>query len=1208
MSAALLADRRFGGLFWTQFLGALNDNFFKNALVLLILYRLAGDQGPLLVTAAAGIFILPFFLFSATAGQLADKYDRAWLTRRIKILEIGIMSVGAVALLAGSVTLLLVVLFAMGSQSTLFGPIKYGILPDLLERDELVAGNGLIEGGTFLAILIGTILGGVLVLAPGGTWIVSAGVLGLAAAGYATSRFVPPQVAPRPDLVIERNVVAATSALMRQLFADRRLRLAALGVSWFWFVGAVFLAQVPTFTKDVIGADEHVVTLFLTLFSIGIGIGSLAAARATRDRIDTTPVPFAAIAMAIFTVDLFFAARAVPPAGALMGLGAFVAEPFAWRLMVDLVAVAMAGGLFVVPLFAAIQAWADPDRRARVIAAVNIVNAAFMVASALITLALQTVGLDVAQIFLATGVANIAVALYVARLLPEDLLRGTARSLFKLLYRLDVRGGENLAKAGPRCVVVVNHLSLLDAPIMLSLLRDKPLFAIYTGMARRWWIRPFLTLVEALPIDPARPMAVKSLVARVKEGRRLVIFPEGRITVTGALMKVYDGPAMIADKADAVIVPVRIENAEQTPFSRLNRLQARRRWFPRIRVTFLPPRRLDLDPDVTGRARRSAAGDALYDLMCDLMVRTTDLDRTLFRAFGDAARRQGMGRPAVEDPTGAKLTFRRLEAAALALGAALDRRCAPGPESKAGPGSTSGLGSTAGPGSMAGPGSSGEPAEDERCHPPPVDTRGHGPGTTGSRSRPDSDDEPVSPAVGVMLPTSVAAAVTFLALQARGRVAAMINFTAGAADIVAACRTAGVTQIVTARAFVAQARLEALVEEIGRDIEIVRLEDVRGDLGRGDRLRALAATFVPSWRASATVARRPGDPAVVLFSSGTEGTPKAIVLSHRNLLANCAQIASRIDVNRQDRVFDILPVFHSFGLTGGLLLPLLSGVPTYLYPSPLHYGIVPELVYASNATIMFGTDTFLLGYARKAHPYDFRSLRYVFAGAEKVKEETRRLWMEKFGQRILEGYGLTETSPALALNTPMHNKSGTVGRLVPLVRHRLEPVEGIEEGGRLQVAGPNVMLGYGDPDRPGRIRPGGVDPQGWYDTGDIVTIDEAGFVRIVGRAKRFAKIGGEMVSLAAIEALLDRAWSEAAHAVVAIADPRKGERLVLLTTAADVDRATLQAHWKTAGRSELSLPQTILHRDTLPLLGTGKIDLAACGDMARKATRTNTAA
>jgi acyl-[acyl-carrier-protein]-phospholipid O-acyltransferase/long-chain-fatty-acid--[acyl-carrier-protein] ligase len=306
------------------------------------------------------------------------------------------------------------------------------------------------------------------------------------------------------------------------------------------------------------------------------------------------------------------------------------------------------------------------------------------------------------------------------------------------------------------------------------------------------------------------------------------------------------------------------------------------------------------------------------------------------------------------------------------------------------------------------------------------------------------------------------------------------------------------------------------------------------------------------------------------------------------MLANAAQAAARIDFGRQDKVFNVLPVFHSFGLTVGVVLPLVSGVRIYLYPSPLHYRTVAELIYGVNATIMFGTDTFLSGYARVAHPYDFRSLRYILAGAEPVKESTRKTYMEKFGLRILEGYGVTETAPALALNTPMFNKFGTVGRLLPGMEARLEKVEGVEEGGRLHVRGPNVMLGYLKADKPGVLEPP-VD--GWHDTGDIVTIDPQGFVTIKGRAKRFAKIGGEMISLAAVEMIAAELWPNSPVAVVAVPDPRKGERLILVTQQKDATRSQFQVYAREHGASDLMMPSEILILEKMPMLGSGKVDL-----------------
>ncbi|HYW15394.1 MAG TPA: AMP-binding protein [Allosphingosinicella sp.] len=399
---------------------------------------------------------------------------------------------------------------------------------------------------------------------------------------------------------------------------------------------------------------------------------------------------------------------------------------------------------------------------------------------------------------------------------------------------------------------------------------------------------------------------------------------------------------------------------------------------------------------------------------------------------------------------------------------------------------------------------------------------------------------------------------------------------------------------VTARAFVEQAKLGEVAAGLEAEgLSIRYLEDIGAGIGAGAKLGALLAGRFAAGRGSGKVP--PDSPAVILFTSGSEGLPKGVVLSHRNLLANCQQLAARIDFNASDLVLNALPVFHSFGLTGGTLLPILNGVKTLLYPSPLHYRIVPALAYDSNATILFGTDTFLAGYSRMAHSYDFYSLRYVFAGAERVRDETRRTWSEKFGLRILEGYGATEAGPVIAVNTPMHYRAGTVGRLLPGIRAELEPVPGIETGGRLSICGPNVMAGYLKVDAPGVLQP---PTGGWHDTGDIVEFDPEGFVTILGRAKRFAKIGGEMVSLPAVEGYASALWPEADHAVVTRPDPRKGEQLILFTTRKDADSKGLQAWARANGVTELMIPRDIRVMDALPVLGTGKLDYVTLTAMA----------
>ncbi|MGB7287521.1 MAG: AMP-binding protein [Salaquimonas sp.] len=436
--------------------------------------------------------------------------------------------------------------------------------------------------------------------------------------------------------------------------------------------------------------------------------------------------------------------------------------------------------------------------------------------------------------------------------------------------------------------------------------------------------------------------------------------------------------------------------------------------------------------------------------------------------------------------------------------------------------------------------------------------------------------------VAVLLPNANAVVSTFLGLQSAGRIPAMLNYTAGPTVVVSACKTVKAKTVIASRQFIEKAELQHLVDALkDAGLNFFWLEDVLPQVGWFEKLKA--ALFSKS--AIETV--HPNDPALVLYTSGSEGLPKGVVLSHQNLLSNCAQIGKRIDFGPKDKLFNVLPVFHSFGLTGGMILPLLFGVKLFLYPSPLHLKIIPQAVARVKPTILFGTDTFLNGYARSAKDSDFASVRMVVAGAEAVKKETRQTWKDRFDTLVLEGFGMTEAAPVVAVNTPEENQPGSVGKLLPGIEHRLEPVDGIDAGGRLWVKGPNVMMGYMTHDRPGELQP---LADGWHDSGDIVDIDAAGYVTIKGRAKRFAKVAGEMVSLGAIEMMANSLWPEENHAVVAVPDKRRGEKIILVTTYDNADKEALVGATRRYGYTELMVPNLIVKVAEIPVLGSGKTD------------------
>ena len=1119
MFQSLMSTRRFAPLFWCQFFSALNDNFVKNALVMLILYHINSEHGGTLTTLAGATLMAPFFFLSALGGQLADRFDKAVIAEKLKRAEIPVALLGGLGFMLHSVPILFVALACYGIIGALFGPIKYGILPVHLETNELPAGNALVEGATFAAILLGTIGGGLASSAGGSAvWLMAGVSVAIAVLCWLSSRYIPATGEAEPTLVVDRNPLTSTMALLSDLKGDNRLWIGGLITSWFWLVGAVALSLLPALVKERIGGTESVGTIALMIFTVGIAFGSVMAARASKMRPNMALVPIGAALMGLFCLDLAWTVSAMPAASTLLAPSGIFSSLTGLRFGFDLFGLAVAGGLFIVPSFAAVQTWAPKERKSRVIAACNVLQAAFMTVATVATGVLQSQGVGFGTLFLLLGIGNLVAMVLVLRAWGKEGIKDVGVFLFKALFGLEVKGMENLPKPGERAIIAPNHVSLLDASMLHAVMPSYAAFAIDTGMAQAWWVKPFLKLVNAHPIDPTKPMGTRQLIQSVKNGETLVIFPEGRLTTTGGLMKVYDGTAMIADKADAVVVPVRIEGPERSPFGYLTSHQTKKVLFPKTTITILPPVKLPVDQTLKGKARRQAAGAAMQDLMVDTAVRTTNLNQTLFEAIVDAKNTRDTGKPILEDALGTKLKFGKLITSAQVLGKKLIPLA------------------------------------------------------------------PVGASIGVLLPNTAGVAVTFFALQTIGRVPAMLNYSAGAANMLAACKAADVKTILTSRAFIEKARLGEVLGKLEAECKIIYLEDIKASISFGDKMAGL-------WLGTKTqVARNANDPAAILFTSGSEGLPKGVVLSHKNILANAFQCLHRIAVNGSDKVFNVMPVFHSFGLTGGMMMPLVGGVPVFLYPSPLHYRIVPELVYGTNSTILFGTDTFLNGYARSAHPYDFHRVRLIVSGAEAVKDRTRQIYMEKFGVRILEGYGVTETAPVLAINTPLANKQGTVGRLAPLMEARLDPVPGITEGGRLFVRGPNVMLGYMRAENPGVLEP---PHEGWHDTGDIVAIDAQGYISIKGRAKRFAKIAGEMVSLSAVEAMSAEIWPSLITVVVSVPDARKGERLVLMTTDANCTRETFAKHAKAKGAPELMVPADILVVPSIPLLGSGKPDYVA---------------
>jgi acyl-[acyl-carrier-protein]-phospholipid O-acyltransferase/long-chain-fatty-acid--[acyl-carrier-protein] ligase len=706
------------------------------------------------------------------------------------------------------------------------------------------------------------------------------------------------------------------------------------------------------------------------------------------------------------------------------------------------------------------------------------------------------------------------------------------RGLLRILYKVEVTGLENYHKAGQRVLIVANHTSLLDGLLLYLWLPETPTFAINTQIAQKRDFRFFLRFVDLFVMDPTSPLSIKSMIKFLKQDRKAVIFPEGRITVTGSLMKIYEGPALVADKADAMILPIAIDGAQFSPYSYMKG-RGRIVRFPKITITVLPPEKISISPDVSSHTRRKAAATQLQDLMFKLTYSSFNYRTSVFNALIHAADRYGKKLTVLEDINREPLNYNQLITRAVILGDNIARHTRKGEH------------------------------------------------------------------VGILLPNVNAIVVIFMALQYIGRIPAMLNFTVGLQVLLQTCTTGRINTIYTSRKFIENAKLHEQVKALEQQLNVIYLEDLRNQITLLDKLTGLfRAMRIKSHYMKLAGKIDPDQPALVLFTSGSEGIPKGVVLSHSNLLSNYAQVSCHVDFNPWDIVFSCLPLFHSFGINAGCLMPLLGGSKIFLYPTPLHYRIIPELIYELGATILFGTNTFFKGYAHHAHPYDFYSVRYVVAGAEKLRDDTQKIWMEKFGIRILQGYGVTEASPVISVNTPMVNKIGTGGRPMTAIECYLEPVPGIEQGGRLIVRGPNVMLGYLLPDSDQLQPPSTSRGPGWYDTGDIVDIDEDGFITILGRAKRFAKIGGEMVSLTAVEEFAIKVWPRSNHAAINLPDEKKGEKIILITDNKEATRKELQEYAREHGIGELYIPKKVVLAEALPVLGTGKTDYRTLNEMA----------
>lgn len=698
------------------------------------------------------------------------------------------------------------------------------------------------------------------------------------------------------------------------------------------------------------------------------------------------------------------------------------------------------------------------------------------------------------------------------------------RLLVRVAFKVKVTGMENLVLTG-KTVIIPNHVSLLDAVLLALILPKDAAFVVNTNIAKRFaWALLFRAHIA---VDPTNPYAVRTMLKTIHAGIPLVIFPEGRITTTGGMMKIYGGIGYIALRAQARIVPIAIQGLEHSKLSYL-RGKIKQRWFPKVEIAFGDAFQVPAgDKRFTKKVQKEQATEFIRNkLLRHLLDSRLEPEHNLFNELLMAAQRHGPSTVICEDVlSNSALTYRKLLLTSYTLAIRLRKLL----------------------------------VEQKR--------------------------------VAVLLPNAAGHVVTLFSLYRLGITPAILNYSAGRQAMLEACETAEVKSVLTSKAFIEKAGLSDFIQGASGSFNIIYLEDVKEALSLQEKLAGLFHFLLQK---KGPVG--PGQNEVVLFTSGSESKPKGVVLTHRNICANIQQARLVIAFNSSDSVLGSMPMFHSFGLTAGTMLPILAGVKLVLYPNPLHYKVIPELVYDRNITILFGTSTFLGAYARTAHPYDFaHSLRYVVAGAEKLKDEVRQVWQDKFGLRILEGYGTTETTPVISLNTPMNAKKGSVGKLLPGIDAVVEEVEGIATGGHLLVRGPNVMKGY-------LIHSKGFVPvPEWYSTGDIVTLDDQGYLFIQARLQSFAKIGGEKISLLMVEELVSRSLvAPAVCAAVHVPDRRKGERIIVFHTSKMNPLETLRESMRLGGQPAIYMPSELRYIEKLPLLGSGKIDYVTLKQWALK--------
>ena len=1119
--------RGFWSLIAAQFQGAFNENALKFLVIYLILaLEKNSAQRDRLELLVGVLFAAPFILFSLMGGYLADRFSKRSVTVWTKVFEVGVMLLAVVALARPNFSLALAGIFLVCTQGALFGPSKYGLLPELLPQERLSWGNGVLELGTFLGIIAGSVGGAVLAGVFAGREIYSGALLfGFTVVGLLCSLAISRVPAADPRKQFHLTALIDVWSPMKLIRGNRVLWLAMLGNTYFFFVGALLQFNIFLYGQDVLHLNSTRGGLLQAAVAIGIGVGSLAAGFLSGGKIEYGLIPLGALGMSAFGLSLSVPGLSFSAVLLLLGILGF------------------AGGFFIVPISALIQHIPEQEHKGSVLGAANWLSFVGVgVASGAYYAMSHWAHLSPGAIFLASAIGTLAATAYVLYLLPDSLLRLLLWLATHTLYRLDVNGREHVpAKGG--ALLVPNHVSMADAAFLIAALERPVRFLMFKGSYEHPLVKPFAKILRVIPIasdQGPREMihALRQATQALQSGELVCIFPEGQMTRIGQMLPFRRGMERIMKGVEAPVIPVHLDGVWGSIFSFAG---GRFLWkLPRhlpypVGVSFGEP----LRPSATSLEARQA----VQNLGAEAFARRKKHMRTLPRSFIHTARRHPR-RFAMADGQTSGIKFFAVLARALFLARRLRHRW-----------------------------------QDQQM-------------------------------VGILLPPSIPGALVNLAAMLMGKIPVNLNYTASNETLASCARQCNLKTVVSARAFLDRVHVQP-------PADVIFLEDLAKDPGLFERCAAtLAGALLPSGAlmkfAGAGRSANLDDLATVIFSSGSTGDPKGVMLTHYNIASNVEQLDQVFHLHSHDRIMGILPFFHSFGFTGTLCLPAVVGIGVVFHPNPLDARVVGALVNKYAVTILLATPTFLNTYTRRCTPEEFGSLRFVMAGAEKLPERISIAFEDHFGIRPLEGYGCTECSPVVTANTgdfraasfrQVGAKRGSIGHPLPgitvkIVDPETQRVLSINEPGLLLVRGPNIMLGYLN--RPEKTAE--VLRDGWYNTGDIAMVDEDGFLQVTDRLSRFSKIGGEMVPHIKIEEKLQElaGLPEQSFVVTAVPDEKKGERLIVLHTVSDAQVEDCLARLAKCDLPPLwrPRPDQFVRIESLPYLGTGKLDLRKARELA----------